>query len=147
MGTAAVRVDPYRGYNFRVEIDNIKVAAFRECSGLTCTTDMVDYREGADVPLSVRKLTGLRKFSAAMVFKRGYTLNQDLWNWYKNILNGVSDRRNGAVILQDEQHNDVVRWNFTNAQISKWEGATMNATSNDVAIESVEICPERIELA
>jgi phage tail-like protein len=147
MGTAAVRVDPYRGYNFRVEIDNIKVAAFREVSGLTCNTDMVDYREGADKPLSVRKLTGLRKFSTAIVFKRGYTTNQDLWNWYKNILNGVSDRRNGAVILQDEQHNDVVRWHFTNAQISKWEGATMNATSNDVAIESVEICPERIELA
>jgi phage tail-like protein len=146
MGTAATRIDPYRGYNFRVEIDSTPVASFRECSGLTLNTDMVDYREGTDVPLSVRKLTGLRKFTN-ITLKRGYTQNEDLWKWYKNILNGVSDRRNGAVVLQDEQHNDVVRWNFSNAQICKWEGATMNATSNDVAIESVEICPEKIELA
>ena len=94
----------------------------------------------------VRKLTGLRKVANIML-KRGFTQNEDMWSWYKNILNGVSDRRNGAVVLQDEEHNDVLRWNFTNAWICKWEGATMNATSNDVAIESLEICPERIELA
>jgi phage tail-like protein len=140
------RIDPYRGYNFRIELDSTSVASFRECSGLTMTTDAVDYREGTDVPLSVRKLTGLRKFTNIMC-KRGFTQNEDLWNWYKNVLNGVSDRRNGAVVLQDEEHNDVLRWNFTNAWICKWEGATMNATSNDVAIESIEICPERIELA
>ena len=140
------RIDPYRGYNFRIELDSTSVASFRECSGLTMTTDAVDYREGTDVPLSVRKLTGLRKFTNIMC-KRGFTQNEDHWNWYKNVLNGVSDRRNGAVVLQDEEHNDVLRWNFTNAWICKWEGATMNATSNDVAIESIEICPERIELA
>lgn len=146
MATAATRIDPFRGYNFRVEIDSTSVASFRECSGLTASTDAVDYREGTDVPLSVRKLTGLRKFTN-ITLKRGFTLNEDLWKWYKNVLNGIPDRRNGAVILQDEEHNDRLRWNFTNAWISKWEGATMNATSNDVAIESIEITPERIELA
>jgi phage tail-like protein len=140
------RIDPYRGYNFRIELDSTSVASFRECSGLTMNTDAVDYREGTDVPLSPRKLTGLRKFTNIML-KRGFTQNEDMWNWYKNILNGVADRRNGAIVLQDEEHNDVLRWNFTNAWICKWEGATMNATSNDVAIESLEICPERIELA
>jgi phage tail-like protein len=146
MGTAATRIDPYRGYNFRIELDNTKVASFRECGGISLNTDPVDYREGTDVPLSVRKLTGLRKFTN-ITLKRGYTQNEDLWNWYKNILNGVADRRNGAVILQDEEHNDVLRWNFTNAWICKWEGPTMNATSNDVAIEALEICPEQVELA
>jgi phage tail-like protein len=140
------RKDPYRGYNFRIELDNTSVAAFRDCSGLTLNTDAVDYREGTDAWLSVRKLTGLRKFTN-LTFKRGYTDNKDLWNWYKNILNGVADRRNGAVVLQDEQHNDVLRWNFQNGWICKWEGPTMTATSNDVAIESIEICHERLELA
>ena len=146
MGTAATRIDPYRGYNFRVELDNTNVASFRECSGLTLNTDPVDYREGTDLPLSVRKLTGMRKYTN-ITLKRGYTENEDLWKWYKNIVNGVSDRRNGAVVLQDEQHKDVLRWNFVNAWICKWEGATMNATSNDVAIEAIEICPEGIALA
>ena len=141
-----VRNDPYRGYNFRIELDNTSVAAFREASGLSQNTDPVDYREGTDAWLSVRKLPGLRKYSN-ITLKRGITENKDLWNWYKNILNGVKDRRNGAVILQDEQHNDVLRWNFENGFICKYEGPTLNATSNDVAIESIEICHERLELA
>jgi phage tail-like protein len=139
------RKDPYRGFNFRVELDNTSVAAFRECTGLTTNRDPVDYREGTDAWLSVRKLPGLAKMTN-ITLKRGITDNKDLWNWYKNILNGTDDRRNGAIVLQDEQHNDVLRWNFQNGWICKWEGPSVNATSNDVAIESIEICHERIEL-
>jgi phage tail-like protein len=142
----SVRIDPWRGFNFRVEIDNTAVASFRECTGLSTTIDSVDYREGTDQPNSVRKLTALSK-NANVGLKTGVTSNEDLWNWYKNILNGVQDRRNGAIILQDEQHNDVMRWNFENGWICKYEGPTLNATSNDVAIESIEICHERLELA
>ncbi|HXH95475.1 MAG TPA: phage tail protein [Thermoanaerobaculia bacterium] len=139
------RIDPYHGYNFEVQIDNTSVGGFRECGGLSFTTDPVEYREGTDVPLHVRKLHGLRKF-ANITLKRGITKSADLWTWYKNVLNGKDDRRNGAIILHDEQHNPVVRWNFENGWITKWEGPAVNATSNDVALESVEIAVERVEL-
>jgi phage tail-like protein len=139
------RVDPYRGFNFRVQIDNTDVAAFSEASGFTFDVDPVEYREGTDLPLHVRKLTGLRKF-ANNALKRGITENQDLWDWYKEVLDGSVERRNGAVILLDEDRNEVLRWNFEGGWICKWEGPSMNATSNDVAIESIEICVERVEL-
>lgn len=139
------RVDPYRGFNFRVQIDNTDVAAFSEASGFTFDVDPVEYREGTDLPLHVRKLTGLRKF-ANIALKRGITENQDLWDWYKEVLDGSVERRNGAVILLDEDRNEVLRWNFEGGWICKWEGPSMNATSNDVAIESIEICVERVEL-
>lgn len=139
------RIEPLRGFNFRVEIDNSTVAGFREASGLSFTVDPVEYREGSDPQLHPRKLTGLGKF-ANIALKHGITKNDELWTWYRNVLNGVPDRRNGSVILQDEQHDDVLRWNFENGWIAKWEGPSMNATSNDVAIESIEICVERVEL-
>ena len=145
MPQTGTRNDPYRAYNFEVQIDSSTVAGFREVSGLSFTTDPVEYREGTDVPLHVRKLTGLRKF-ANLSFKRGFTLNAELWKWYKNTLNGIEDRRNGAIVLNDEQHNAVMRWNFEAAWITKWEGPTMNATSNDVAIETMELAVERVEL-
>src|SRR5688572_25731384 len=100
------RKDPFRSFNFRIELDNTSVAGFRECSGLTLNADPVEYREGTDRPLHVRKLTGLRKF-ANIVLKRGFTDSKDLWDWYKNVLNGVEDRRDGAVVLQNEEHADV----------------------------------------
>ncbi len=139
------RNDPYRGFNFRVEIDNTAVAAFSEASGLTFDVDPVEYREGTEKQLHVRKLTGLRKF-ANIALKRGFTDNKELWEWYKEVLNGTVERRDGAVVLVDEDSADVLRWNFEEGWICKWEGPAMNATSNDVAIESIEICVERVEL-
>ena len=142
------RNDPYRGFNFRVEIDNTSgaVAGFREASGLSFTTDPIEYREGTDAELHVRKLPGLNKYMN-ITLKRGVTKNPELWEWYRNIVNGVADRRNGAIVLRDEQQADVVRWNFVAGWISKWEGPAMNATTNEVAVETVEICVEKVELA
>lgn len=140
------RVDPFRGFNFQVSIDRSTVAGFRECSGLTFTVDPVEYRNGDERTLHVRKLTGLRKFASNIVLKRGFTPDTQLYLWYRNILNGVEDRRNGAIVLMDETHKQVLRWEFENGWICKWEGPTLNATSNDVVIESLEICVERVEL-
>ncbi len=139
------RVDPYRVYNFVVEIDDTAVAGFSEASGLTFEVAVTDYREGADKPLHVRKLTGLRQFSN-ITLKRGLTANRELWEWYRSVLSGITERRNGALILNDEDHNAVARWNFRDAFICNWEGPAFNGASNDVAIESIQICAERVEL-
>ncbi len=139
------RNDPYRGYNYRVEIDNAAVAGFSEASGLSFNIDPVEYREGTDVNMHVRKLTGLRKFSN-ITLKRGYTDNRELWNWYLTGLNGAVERRNGAIILQDEDRTAVLRWNFEAGWITKYESSNLSASSNDVLIETIEICVERVEI-
>jgi len=140
------RIDPYRSFNFRIEIDGLTVGAFSECSGLSSDGDAIDYREGTDIPLTVRKLPGLRKY-ANISLKRGYTPNTELWTWYRNIVNGVADRRNGSVILMDEERRDVLRWNFENGWINKIEAPSFKASGNEVAIESVEIVHEGLTLA
>jgi phage tail-like protein len=141
----ATRTDPFRAFNFRVEIDGLTVGSFSECSGLTADGDSVDYREGTDVPLHVRKLVGLRK-STAIELKRGYTTNSELWRWYENISNGINDRRDGTIVLMDEQRRDVMRWNFENGWINKIDGPSFKAAGNEVAIESVQIIHERVAL-
>jgi phage tail-like protein len=144
MGTG-VRVDPFRAFNFRVEIDELEVGSFSEVSGLSSEGDAVEYREGMDFPLTVRKLPGLRKYMN-ITLKRGYTTNRELWLWYRNIQNGVDDRRNGSIILMDEERNDVMRWSIENAWINKIEAPTFNASGNEVAMESVEIVHEGLTL-
>lgn len=139
------RIDPYRGFNFRIEIENTDVAAFSEASGLSFDVDPVEYREGNEPSNYVRKLNGLAKFSNINL-KRGYTDNTELFDWYKKVLDGSIERRNGAVIMMDEDRNDVMRWEFYEGWVCKYEGPTANATSNDVIIENIEICVERVEL-
>ena len=65
------RVDPYRGFNFLVEIDGITQGGFQEVSGLDASTASIDYREGTD-PNHARKLPGLNTYSA-ITLKRGIT--------------------------------------------------------------------------
>lgn len=137
------RKDPFRGYNFRFELNNTPVAAFSEVSGLSFTIDPVEYREGTDPQIHPRKLAGLRKF-ANIVLKRGYTDNTDLYDWYLICLDGAIQRRDGAVILQDEDRNDVLRWDFSGAFPTKIETSGMNANSNEVLIETLELAVERV---
>ena len=145
MATTSVRVDPFRTFNFRIEIDGLTVGAFRECSGLTADGNSVEYREGTDVARSVRKLIGLQTYGN-ITLKRGYTPNRELWTWYTNIVNGQSDRRNGTIVLMNEARVDVMRWDVENMWIKKIEAPSFNATANEVAMESVEIVHEGLSL-
>src|SRR6478735_3287537 len=108
------RRDPFRAFNFQLEIDNIARGAFSEASGLTAEGDAVDYREGTDVQLNVRKLIGLRKYTN-ITLKRGYTQDQSLWNWFRNIANGQNDRRNVTIVLMNEGREPVMSWHAENA--------------------------------
>jgi phage tail-like protein len=139
------RVDPYRGFNFLVEIDGITRAGFQECSGLDSSTDLVEYREGAD-PNHKRKLTGLNTFSN-ITLKRGITDSDELWQWRQSAVNGVPERKNGSIILLDATGNEKVRWNFHNAWPTKWTGPTFNATDNNIAVETLELAHEELTKA
>jgi phage tail-like protein len=48
--------------------------------------------------------------------------------------------------LMNEAHRDVMRWNFENAWINKIEGPAMNATGNQVAIETMELVHEGLTM-
>ncbi len=139
-------INPYLVSNFRVEIGSIASATFSEVHGLDVSIDIVDYRTGTSPQSTAEKLPALARYPN-ITLKRGFTQNTDLWNWVKNILDGVSDKRSIAIVLQDAQHNDVLRWNVQNAWPCRWSGPPLNAGSSDVAFETVEICHEGIDLA
>ena len=70
--------DPFRAFNFRVEIDGVPIGAFSEVSGLTADGDAVDYREGTD---TVNPCASCRACAstATSSLKRGYTQDDTLW--------------------------------------------------------------------
>ncbi len=139
---ANARVDPYKNFNFLVEIDGITIAAFSDCTGLESEVNVIEYREGGD--RSIRKLAGLPRFGD-ITLKRGITKSAELQTWHREILNGVSDRRNVAIILLDDERTEVVRWIVFHAFPRKWEGPHLHASGNEVAIETLVLCCEGIE--
>jgi phage tail-like protein len=141
---ASNRNDPYKSFNFLVEIDGVQSAGFTECAGLSTETDVIEYREGSDRG-GARKIPGLAKFTN-IVLKRGLTRNRDLWNWRKVIIDGGIDRRSGAIVVLGDDHAPVARFRFREGWPSKWEGPRFNAKSSEVAIETLEIAHEGLEV-
>lgn len=139
------RTDPFRTYHFLVEIDGITKAGFRECSGLDSSQDAIEYREGND-GLTTRKLPGLVKYSH-ITLTRGLTDDAQLWEWRKKAMDGKVERKNGSIVLLDETGAEKLRWNFMNGWPSKWGGPSLNASGNEVAIETLEISHEGVTKA
>jgi phage tail-like protein len=137
--------DPYRGFKFKVQIGGITKAGFREVSGLDAGTDAVDYRDG-DEPTRLRKLAGLQKFSN-ITLKRGITEDQDLWKWRSMVMDGkIKDaRKNGQIILIDDEGKEAAEWTFTDGWPTKWTGPAFNATANEVSIDTLEITHEGLK--
>ena len=137
------RVDPYKSFKFLLEIDNITQAGFSECSGLSSEVEIIEYREGGEVSY-VNKMIGKSSYGDISL-KWGATDSTELYDWHKNAIDGVTERKNGAVILLDDLGEEKIRWDFFEGIASKWEGPSFNATGNEVAIESLTISCQRIE--
>lgn len=136
--------DPYGSFNFIVEIDGVETAGFSEVSGLSTETGIIEYRNG-DEDITVRKMPGLKKFTN-ITLKRGFTQSRELWEWRRLVMDGQIERRDGSIIVLDDARNRVLRFDFLRGWPSKWEGPTLNAKSNEVAIETLEIAHEGLRL-
>lgn len=143
MTQTAQRVDPFRVFNFLVELDGIAQASFIECSGLGTTTEVIETREGGD-NTTMRKLPGKTTYTD-IVLKWGLTNSTELTDWRQQIIEGIVVRKNGSIVVYDLTNNtEVARWNFVSAWPSKFEGPAFNAKGNDIAITTLTLSHEGI---
>jgi phage tail-like protein len=141
----ADRLDPYSGYNFAVELDGITRAGFRECSGLENSQNAGEYREGTDKNLSVRKLPGLVTHSD-ITLSRGITADSKLWDWRQKVVKGNIERHDISITLLDNNGNAKITWNLFDCWPRQWTGPSLNATTDDLAVEQLVLACERVEV-
>lgn len=135
---------PYRDSRFRLEIDEVVRAGFRECHLPSARTDVIEYREGNEKRPTPRKLAGLTDYGP-LVLKGGVAKDaMALFEWYRMVADGKIDeaRTTIAVVLQDEEGTAGARWEFRNAWPCRYEGPRLDATGEGIAIERVEIVNE-----
>ncbi len=136
------RKDPFKNHRFLLEIDGINQAGFREVTIPDSAQDPVEYREGNE-KITVRKLPGLIKYGNVSL-KWGITDSMDVYNWRKQVEDGDIEnaRKNVAIVLWDDKGEEAARWEFEEAWPTKYDAPDLNATANEVAIETLEIVHE-----
>ena len=156
-----LRSDPYTSFRFYITlidsssalratlsaisaVSNYAIGGFSECSGLEMTLDVKDYKEGG-VNEYVHKFVSSASYSNISL-KKGMSLSDDLWIWHNDYIQGKGKRRDGLISLLNETGLPVKVWKFKRGIPLKWTGPSFNATQNSIAIETLEIAHEGIEL-
>lgn len=140
-------------YKFLVEIDGFVSAGFQKAGPLEGGVEVIEHREGgARLP---DKTPGLANFEN-VTLERGATDNLDEYNWFATVLNAAEDAggadpsqyaRNLAIIEQDNDGNEVMRWNVYGAWPRRFVAGEWDNTSNEKTIRTVELVIDYFEPA
>lgn len=139
-------VDPYRAFNFKMEIPGIGEGHFTEVSGLEAQVTPISYREAGNSQV-VHYVPGRTEYGA-IVFRYGLTKSRELYDWFLTGVKGKVQRKHISVVLLDSDGTtEVTRWNLLNAWVTQWRGAMLDAQSQEVAIESLTLVCETLDRA
>lgn len=142
---------PYRVFRYKVEVEGLQRAGFSEVSGMSATTDAIEYREGDDLRNTPRKLTGLTKFGN-ITLRWGVTDDADFLDWIHTVApnnqEGPSsiERKTVTVTLIKDDGSDGPQWQMINAWPVGYTVPDLNGLGSEVAIQSLELCHEGLQL-
>ena len=142
--------DPFGNFRFKLELGDVEVAGFAECSGLNIETKVMEYKEGGNNATTL-KFPEPASFGN-VTLKRGVTNSNELIEWQLDVVSGTfskNARANNpsiAIVLMNEKGEDVRRWNLIRAFPVKWVGPDLKASASEVAIETLELAHEGIQI-
>src|SRR5690606_20393275 len=156
--------DPILNFRFVLELGFVQVAGFSECSGLSLETKIMEFKEGGrnSGPLKFPEIGSVGNIT----LKRGLASGAGadlLFKWHRDVMHGEFDPDDNpnkrkaspdedidqrcAIVLQNEAGEEVKRWKLFRAFPVKWTGPELKAMANDVALETLELACEDLELA
>lgn len=131
---------PHGRFRYKVEIDGIEAGGFSEVTGFDASIDVIEYREG-DMVQTPMKVPGLKKYGN-ITLKQGLADSRVIYEWMIEGVNGAVQRKTITITLLDETEAAVASWQVINAWPTKYTAPDFNATSSEIAIESLEIAHE-----
>jgi len=136
------RKDPYHGFRFRVEFEHVQHGGFARVKGLVREVKVETRREGG-VNDFEHKLATLTSYGN-LTLERGL-IDQYLWSWQEDVVEGKIERRTLTIGLHDETKAEVWRWLVTDAFPVKWSVGDLDGASGQVLVESVELAHHGIK--
>jgi phage tail-like protein len=148
---AKERDNPYGAFNYRVEFGPVEggggviKAGFSDVSGLGNEVNYSEYRTGADLVNTVRKVPNTFKLDE-VTLKRGLIGSTDIFEWIKAVREGKYQPRSVTIVMLDEARQKVLSLVLKNAQPKKWVGPTLAAKGGgEVAMEELHLVVEGLD--
>jgi phage tail-like protein len=137
---------PLPAFHFVVDWAGTNVG-FTEVTGLTYEIQAIEYRAGSSAEFFVTKMPGLQKFNN-ITLKRGvFKRDNEFFIWLNTVKQSTIERRDITIKLLDENGTPVMIWSVKQAFPVKLEGPSFKSSSNEAAIESIELAHEGFSIA
>lgn len=137
---------PLPKFHFSVDIGDQQDLAFQEVSGLDTETQIIEYRAGNSGQFSTVKMPGIKKVGNVTLKKGIFVKDNKFWAWYSQIEMNTIKRVPVVIKLLDEKGNATMVWTLTNAWPTKITGTDLKSDGNEVAVETLEIAHEGLEI-
>lgn len=166
-----IHFDVSPAWKFYVEVLGVLVAEFSECSGLSMERDVKEVKEGGTNDFEWL-LPGQVHYPTNIQLKRGITYSRELWRWFRHgMLDGqvwgvhtvpgastaINLLKMAGVIVPQGTHMSIVlgtvdgkvakHWDVIGAIPVKWVGPSMASDSDKVAIETLEVAHQGLDLS
>lgn len=131
--------------SFKVTIDGKNWEVFESVTGLGIDVEEIPFNEDKRL---IYKRPG-RYNARDVTLVRRFKDDTELYDWFKQIKDGNTERKSGSVILMDDEDNEVGRFNFYEAWPKSWGGPELSkdALGNDVLKEVVVLSVGDLEFA
>ena len=136
---------PMPKFHFKVMWNDVQMS-FQEVSGLDAQSEEIKYRSGDSSVFSVVKMPGLVKYGNVTMKKGIFKGDNKFWDWFSKIKMNTIERTTVTISLLDETDAETMVWTLKNAWPTKITGTDLKAEGNEVAIESIEIVHEGLEI-
>ena len=138
------RVDPYRSYNFKLDIKEVTQGHFTGCTGLGIKVENIKYREGG-LSQVVRQIPGRVEYGEVRLHY-GLTSSSQLWDWFMKAVDGEVERKHVSVVIYGSNGiAPVLQWDLIDCWPAEWRGAPLDALGHEIAIESLTLVYETLK--
>jgi phage tail-like protein len=132
---------------FAVEFGTVASGLFTEVSGLSMDIEEVkSTRITADGRSVTRYSPGTVNYGS-ITLKREFNGNKEFWTWHNEMCQGLDKYTDGSIVLYNLKGDEVDRWNILRAWPSKWSVSDLDAGTDDVIVEEIELQIEFLERA
>lgn len=131
---------PLPVYNYKVTVGN-EVLSFSEVSGLNADYEKVIYKDGFSY-INGPNIIRAQPKEISITMKRGIVSGKkELYQWLND-----GSKKDITIDLCDPTGNALVRWKVRKALPLKLDAPAFNASSNEVAIEQLELVAQDLTI-
>ncbi|MEM8641110.1 MAG: phage tail protein [Cyanobacteria bacterium P01_G01_bin.54] len=137
---------PLPVFYYKVTIGDEDAIAFSEASGLTLEYETITYKHGLSYKEGNIYMPGLQT-DVNLTLKKGIVKADNyLLQWIQSVNLNTVEKRDIRIDLLNESGEPTVSWLVYDAFPKKLEAPSFNATSNEVAIESLELLARDLKI-